>query len=186
MAEKELLSLHTRGKEITTISSEPSQCQSCAILAGAAAGGVGVLVGQPFDTLKVRMQISSHNHVHPASKLTGLKAIISTYRYYLHSLVEIGSQFFRSVHQASCVRVCVPSLGPLYGRQFIQGGKMIQENTKYAPVRVGRGIVPPMTTSGLVSSLNFGGFEFVSRHDVLAWFEKALGLKRTRHKQQVA
>lgn len=28
-------------------------CRSCAIWAGAAAGGVGVLVGQPFDTLKV-------------------------------------------------------------------------------------------------------------------------------------
>ncbi len=92
MAEKELLSLHTRGN-ITTVSSEPSQCRSCAILAGAAAGGVGVLVGQPFDTLKVRMQISSHNHVHPASKLTGLKAIVSMYRYFVHSLVQLDYIF---------------------------------------------------------------------------------------------
>lgn len=33
------------------------ECSSCAIWAGACAGGVGVVVGQPFDTIKVRMQV---------------------------------------------------------------------------------------------------------------------------------
>jgi len=86
-------------------------CQMCSIGAGAAAGGVGIIVGQPFDTLKVRMQIASGNHEGVAKQASerGLKAIFSMYR----------------------------------------------------------GIVPPMMTSGFVSSLNFGGFELVRRslHD---------------------
>jgi hypothetical protein len=81
MAEKENLEFLGLHSSRASVSSEHSHsCRSCAVLAGAAAGGVGVLVGQPFDTLKVRMQISSHGHVHPASTLTGMKGLASMYR----------------------------------------------------------------------------------------------------------
>jgi hypothetical protein len=51
-------------------------CRSCAIWAGAAAGGVGVIVGQPFDTMKVRMQVGHDAAVH--SGRFGAEGTLST------------------------------------------------------------------------------------------------------------
>ncbi|EKX34705.1 hypothetical protein GUITHDRAFT_147022 [Guillardia theta CCMP2712] len=80
-------------------------CKMCATISGATAGAVGVLVGQPFDTLKVRLQVS------------GAKSVASTE-----------------------TRSFVKTLAMYY-----------------------RGSGPPVISSGLVSSLNFTGFEAIKR-----------------------
>ena len=80
-------------------------CKMCATISGATAGAVGVLVGQPFDTLKVRLQVS------------GAKSMVSTEK---RSFVKTLAMYYR-------------------------------------------GSGPPVISSGLVSSLNFTGFEAIKR-----------------------
>ena len=70
-------------------------CRSCAIWAGAAAGGVGVIVGQPFDTMKVRMQVGQDAAVH--SGRFGAEGTLST-------LGKLRSMY-RCVHVCGCVCV---------------------------------------------------------------------------------
>ena len=59
-------------------------CRRCAVIAGACAGGVGIVVGQPFDTLKVRMQVGhdldAAHHIRD-SKESLLARVRSMYRY---------------------------------------------------------------------------------------------------------
>jgi hypothetical protein len=72
-------------------------CESCAIWAGAAAGGVGVIVGQPFDTMKVRMQVGHDAAVH--SGRFGAEGTLST-------LGKLRSMY-RCVFVGVCLFVCL-------------------------------------------------------------------------------
>uniref|UniRef100_A0A6T7T3K1 ADP,ATP carrier protein n=1 Tax=Hanusia phi TaxID=3032 RepID=A0A6T7T3K1_9CRYP len=79
------------------------RCKLCATVSGATAGAVGVMVGQPFDTLKVRLQVSSAKGIASKDNMSFLKTLAMYYR----------------------------------------------------------GSGPPIISSGLVSSLNFTGFEAI-------------------------
>lgn len=92
---------HAKSQMPSNSPGEEKHCKVCALGAGACAGAASVLVGQPFDTLKVRMQIASHGSAPP--------------------------------------------------KQHKMGGIL----------QMYRGFLPPLMTSGFVSSLNFIGFETV-------------------------
>lgn len=116
------------------------------VLAGTFAGASGILVGHPFDTLKVRHQVGILGNGAKSSGADALKPSAYEMANTVKSTVQSSLEYTANNHIKSRMHGTVLSLGNVH---------MIRD--------LYRGLLPPLLTAGVIQSINFSLYETFKR-----------------------